>query len=135
MFFKKGVLKNFAKLTGKQLWRSVFKYSCSLDVFFIKKGIPAQVFPCEVYDILGKPFYITRPATSAEMWKTIERKQTNINKHYSLKTVSFAQKKHTNGNKISIKPNTLYKVQNPITDFMFILQNLEKSVMNRSFEK
>ena len=89
MFFKKGVLKNFAKLTGKQLWRSFFKNSCSLDVFFIKKGIPAQVFPCEVYEILGTPFYITPPATSSGMRKTIERKQTNINKHYSLKTVSF----------------------------------------------
>ena len=100
MFFKKVLLKNFAKATVKQLWRNFFKYSCSLDVFFIKKGIPAQVFPCEVYDILGTPFYITRPATSAEMWKTIERKQTNINKHYSLKTVSFESKKHTYGNKM-----------------------------------
>ena len=89
MFCKKGVLNNFARLTGKQLWRIFFKYSCNLDVFFIKNGIPAQVFPCEVYEILGTPFYITPPATSSEMWKTIERKQTNINKHYSLKTVSF----------------------------------------------
>ena len=107
MFFKQSVLKYFAKVTGKQLRRSFFKYSCSLDVFFIKKGIPAQMFPCEVYKILGTPFYIT--PFSDVLWNVKNyREKTNakkivhsaINKHYSLKTLSFEQSKRTNGNKI-----------------------------------
>ena len=56
--------------------RVFFEYSCSLDVFFLKKGTPAEVFSCEVYEILGKLFDITPTVTASEMWKTIERKHT-----------------------------------------------------------
>ena len=40
---KKGVLKNFAKFTGKYLCQSIFFKACN----FIKKEILAQMFPCE----------------------------------------------------------------------------------------
>ena len=44
-----------------------FKCSCSLEVFFIIKGTPAQVFSSEVCEILGTSFYMTSPVTASEM--------------------------------------------------------------------
>ena len=67
------ILQNSQEITCDRVF---FKYSFSLGVFFIKKGTSAQVFSCEVYEILEIPFYITPPAAASEMWKIIERKQT-----------------------------------------------------------
>ena len=43
---KKGVLKNFAKVTGKHLWQSLF----------FNKGVFAQVFSCEFCQLFKKTF-------------------------------------------------------------------------------
>ena len=57
VFFKKGVLRNFAKFTGKHLCQSLF----------IKKETLAQVFSCEFCEISKNTFYYTTPvATSRE---------------------------------------------------------------------
>ena len=59
VFCKKGVLKNFAKFTGKHLCQSLFFNkvvggTCS----FIEKKTLAQVFPCEFCKIFKHTFFI-----------------------------------------------------------------------------
>ena len=52
VFFKKGVLRNFAKFTGKHLCQKLFFNKESL-FSFIKKETLAQVFSrefCEIYE-------------------------------------------------------------------------------------
>ena len=58
MFCEKGVLRNFAKLTGKQLCQSLFfdKVAGSGQVFFIKKENLAQVFSSEFCKISKDTF-------------------------------------------------------------------------------
>ena len=58
VFFKKGVLRNFAKFIGKNLCQSLFfnkiaGKTCS----FIKKETLAQVFSCEFCKISEKSFF------------------------------------------------------------------------------
>ena len=48
VFYKKGVLKNFAKFTGKHQCQSLF---------FNKKETLAQVFSCEYCEIFKNTFY------------------------------------------------------------------------------
>ena len=48
--FKKAVVKNFTKLTGKQLCRSL----CN----FIKKETPKQVLPCEFCEIFKSNYFL-----------------------------------------------------------------------------
>ena len=52
MFYKKSVLKNFAKLTGKHLCQSLFINN------FIKKEALAQVLSDEFATFLRTPFFI-----------------------------------------------------------------------------
>ena len=47
LFYKKGVLRNFAKFTGKHL------EACK----FIKKETPAQVFSCQFFEIFKNTFF------------------------------------------------------------------------------
>ena len=47
VFCKKGVIRNFAKFTGKYLCRSLFSKVAGLRPFFIKKETLTQVFSCE----------------------------------------------------------------------------------------
>ena len=59
MFFKIGVLKNLANLTGKYLCRSLFlktlqAKSCNI----IKKKTPTQVFFCEICEMFQNTFFI-----------------------------------------------------------------------------
>ena len=49
MFYKKGVLKNFAKFTGKHLCQSLF----------FMKGTPAQLLPSEFHEIFKNIFLWT----------------------------------------------------------------------------
>ena len=54
---KKGVLKNFAKFTGKHLCQSLFLNKVAGDACnFIKKEILAQVFSCEFSEIYKNTF-------------------------------------------------------------------------------
>ena len=50
---KKGVLKNFAKFTGKHLCQSLFFQACN----FIKKETLAQVFFCAFCEIFKNRFF------------------------------------------------------------------------------
>ena len=50
MFCKKGVLKNFAKFTGKQLCKT-----------------PALVFSCEFFDAFKKTYFIQHLQTTASV--------------------------------------------------------------------
>ena len=52
VFCKKGVLRNFAKFTGKHLCQSLFfNKACN----FIKKEALAQAFSCELCKFLRTP--------------------------------------------------------------------------------
>ena len=55
VFCKKGVLRNFAKFTGKQLCQSLF-FNKAEACYFIKKEALTQVFPVNFVKFLGKPF-------------------------------------------------------------------------------
>ena len=66
MFFKTGVLKNFANFTGKHLCWSLFLIK--LQVFqvcsFIKKS-PTQVFFCEICEIFKIIYFYRTPLEAA----------------------------------------------------------------------
>ena len=69
MYCKNGVLKNFAKFTGKQLRRSLFfnKVYRPEAYNFIKKETLAQVFSCEFAKFLRTPFFNrTHPVVASE---------------------------------------------------------------------
>ena len=59
VFCKEGVLKNFAKLTGKHLRQSLFFNKVAGGAcHFIKKETLAQVFSCEFCEIFKNTFFI-----------------------------------------------------------------------------
>ena len=65
VFCKKGVLKNFAKFTGKHLCQSLFfdkvaGAACS----FIKKETLAQMFSCEFCEISKNTFFYRTPSVA-----------------------------------------------------------------------
>ena len=95
MFYKKRVLKNFAKFIGKYLCRSLFinKQACN----FIKNEAPAQVFSSEFCEIFkntflqsifvrgafhGEVFFLTQTGDPSNDFLTIQN-ITNIRLHYS----------------------------------------------------
>ena len=53
---KKDVLRNFTKLTGKQLFQSLF-FSVPEACNFIKKETLAEVFSCEFCEISKNTFF------------------------------------------------------------------------------
>ena len=53
---KKGVLKNFARFTGKHLCQSLFLNKIFEDYNFVKKETLAQVFSCKFYEIFKITF-------------------------------------------------------------------------------
>ena len=57
-FCKKGVLRNFAKFTGKQLRQSLFLIKQAEAWNVINKETPAQVFSCEFNKISKNIFFI-----------------------------------------------------------------------------
>ena len=58
----KGVLRNFAKFTGKHLCQSLF-----LSLNFIKKETLAQVFSCEFSEISKNTFFYRTPLVAASV--------------------------------------------------------------------
>ena len=59
VFCKRGVLKNFAKFTGKQLCQSLFFNKVAGGACnFIKKESLAQVFSCEFCEISKNTFFL-----------------------------------------------------------------------------
>ena len=66
VLYKKGVLRNFAKFTGKHLCQSLF-----FNRNFIKKETLAQVFYCEFCEISKNTFsYGTPPVAASRYWIT-----------------------------------------------------------------
>ena len=65
MFFKIGVLKNFAIFTGKHLWRNLFIIKLQAwrpeGLQLYQKEAPTQVFSCEYCEILKNPFFCRTP--------------------------------------------------------------------------
>ena len=73
-FCKKGVPRNFAKFTGKQLCQSLF---------FIKKETLAQLFSCEFFEISKNTFLQN---TSEQLLLTCMNVTVNANKHFNINT-------------------------------------------------
>ena len=70
MFCKKGVLGNFAKLTGKHLCQIFFLIKLqALVCNFIKKETVTQVFSCDVYEISKDAFSYRTPPVVAYKFK------------------------------------------------------------------
>ena len=63
---KKGVLRNFTKFTGKQLYQSLFLIK--LQAFILKKTL-ARVFSCEFYEISKNNFFTEHLWTTASVYK------------------------------------------------------------------
>ena len=58
MFWKKGVLRNFTKFTGKHLCQSLFFNKVAGEACnFIKKETLAQVFSCEFCEAFDKVWH------------------------------------------------------------------------------
>ena len=73
VFYKKDVLRNFAKFTGKQLCQSsFFNKGGGLACSFIKKETLVQVFSCKFCEISKNTFYCRTPLVAASVKK--ERK-------------------------------------------------------------
>ena len=67
--FKKGVLKNFTKLTGKHLCQCLFFNKVAGACNFIKKETLAQVFSCQFCEIFKNTFFKRTPLVAAsEPW-------------------------------------------------------------------
>ena len=80
LFCKKGVFRNFAKLTGKHLCQSLFfnevvDQACN----FIKKETLAQMFSCEFCEISNNTVFYRAPPVAA----SVVRRNT---KHKKMKT-------------------------------------------------
>ena len=65
VFCKKGVLRNFAKFTGKHLCQSL--YFDKVAGNFIKIETLAQVFSCEFCEISKNTFYYRTPPVAASV--------------------------------------------------------------------
>ena len=65
VFCKKGVLRNFAKFTGKQLRQSLFLIKLPQACNFIKKDILAQVFSFEFCEVSKNNFSYRMPLVAA----------------------------------------------------------------------
>ena len=63
VFCKKGVLKNFTKVTGKHLFQSLFFKSQACN--FIKKETLALVFSCEFCEISKNTYFYSTPPVAA----------------------------------------------------------------------
>ena len=68
VFFKKGVLRNFAKFTGEHLCQSLFFNKVAGGACnFIKKETLAQVFSCEFCEISKNTFFHRTPLVAASV--------------------------------------------------------------------
>ena len=70
MFCNKGVLRNFAKFTGKHLFQSLFfnKLARLRPVTFLKKESLAQVFSCKFREISKNTFFYRVPPVAASVY-------------------------------------------------------------------
>ena len=83
MFYKKGVLKNFAKFIGKQLWQSLLFNN------FIKKEALAQAFSCEFCEIFKNTFFTDHLWATASNNFKLEDKLGFTSNYISLQGSKF----------------------------------------------
>ena len=94
VFCKKGVLKNFARLTGKHPCQNLFCRPCN----FIKKETLAQVFSREFYKIFKTPLDDCFCLKIVCIFRTLRKRSTD------LQQKSSSEKCHKN-------PRTKYMVE------------------------
>ena len=96
----KGVLRNFAKFTGKHLCKSLFfNKVAGLICNFIKKETPTQVFSCEFCEISKNTFFTEQVWATASGWtgsiintKLEERQDKSITTKDLLQMAKFVLK-------------------------------------------
>ena len=72
---RKGVLRSFAKFTGKHLCQTLFWQSCRPDACnFIKKETLAPVFTCEYCGISKNTFFYRTPQVDASVGMTYSKR-------------------------------------------------------------
>ena len=124
---KKGVLKNFAKLTGKHLYHSCFfnKVAGWAACNFIKKETLVQVFSCEFWEIFKNTFFTEHLEATAS--------RRNIHKMTSKEQVLLCRSSHWRCSvKKAFRPTTLLK-RDPNTDvFLWILRNVSEQLFSRT---
>ena len=66
VFSKKGVLKHFAKFTGKHLWQRIFfnKVAGLRPATFLEKRL-AQMYSCEYCETFKNSYFCRTPAVAA----------------------------------------------------------------------
>ena len=70
MFCKKGVFKNFVKLTGKNLRRSLFSYAgLSRPATLLKKRLRQRCFPVNFVKNLKTHFLLISPVAPSSKFK------------------------------------------------------------------
>ena len=72
MFYKKGVLNNFAKFNEKQLCQSLFFNRLPEASTFIKKETLAQVFSSQFCEIFKNSFFTEHCRTLQNFLRTLE---------------------------------------------------------------
>ena len=88
MFIEKGILKNFAKLTGKHLCRSLFfnKVAGLRPVTLLKKRL-AQVFSCGFWKISKYKFFYRTPLVAASIVRRIRKHKKDENTRIRKKKI------------------------------------------------
>ena len=72
VFCKKGVLRNFAKFTGKHLCQSLFFIKVA-GLHFVKKETLSQVFPVNFVKFLRAPFLLNTSGGCLCIYKKCEK--------------------------------------------------------------
>ena len=102
VFCKKGVLRNFAKFTGKHLCQSLSfnnVYHCKVYINFIKKETLVQLFSCEFCEISKKTFSYRPPLVAA----SVKRKNTFTFRSDKEKSQLSAELEDTNSHLEQVK--------------------------------
>ena len=132
VFCEKGVLRNFAKFTGKHLRQSLFfnKVACAASNF-IKKETLTQVFRCEFCEICKKTFFNRTPlvaASESEKWQKIlsETKPEMCDSPSKKSTLFVTFHLHRTKKKFSVE--YFFEECDQIRSFLLIWSHLLKKI-------
>ena len=90
MFCKKGVFKNFVKLTGKNLRRSLFSYAgLSRPATLLKKRLRQRCFPVNFVKFLKTPFLLISPVAPSSKFKATGFTEAVMQMNSKLVTIYF----------------------------------------------
>ena len=87
---KKGALRNFAEITGKHLWQSLFFNKVARPATLLKKRIWHRFFPVDFAKFLATPFYGT-PLDDC-FWQTIGQKLGKKEENYKNLIILITKK-------------------------------------------